>query len=100
MSPAENPREPESTAHDPGHGAPVQGEGDYEAARRHRDAATRYVRDHDVERAARDAAPRSPEEARALRDAEAAGRSESRGEDRRDVMQESAIDSPSDDKAT
>jgi len=33
-------------------------------------------------------------------DAERAGRERGRGEDRRDVMGESAIDSPADDKAT
>lgn len=81
-------------------GESVQGEGDYEAARRHREAATRFVRGHDVERAAREAAPRSPGEARELAAAERVGRGESRGEDRHDVMQEAAIDSPADDKAT
>jgi hypothetical protein len=83
-----------------GPGGAVQGEGDYEAARRHREAASRHARDRDVEREARDAAPRSPNEARDMLDAEREGRERSRGEDRRDVMQESAIDSPSDDKAT
>lgn len=78
----------------------VQGEGDYDAARRHREAATGFARDHDVERAAREAAPASPEEAQELLRSERAGRRHSRGEDRRDVMQEAAIDSPSDDKAT
>lgn len=79
---------------------PVQGEGDYEAARRHRESASRHAQERDLEREAREAAPRSPEEARDLVDAERVGRERSRGDDRRDVMQESAIDSPSDDKAT
>ena len=78
----------------------VQGEGDYEAARRHRDSATEFARSHDVEAAARDAAPDSPEDERSLLEAERRGRDRSRGEDRRDVMQDVVIDSPQDDKAT
>lgn len=81
-------------------GSKVQGEGDYEAARRYREAATDHARHDDVEREARDAAPRNPAEAREMREAERAGRDRARGEDRHDVMGESAIDSPSDDKAT
>ena len=78
----------------------MQGEGNYEAARRHRKAATEHARSHDVEREAREAALGTPEEARELRDAERQGRERARGEDRRDVMSEAAIDSPADDKAT
>ncbi len=69
-------------------------------ARRHRDSATEFARSHDVEAAARDAAPESPEEARSLLEAERQGRARTRGEDGRDVMQDVAIDSPQDDKAT
>jgi hypothetical protein len=78
----------------------VQGEGDYEAARRHREAATEFTRSHDVEEAARDAAPRSPEQGRELLEAERKGRERARGEDRRHVMDEEAINSPQDNKAT
>ena len=78
----------------------IQGEGDYDAARRHRAAATEHARRHDVEEEARAAEPSTPEEAREMQEAEREGRRRTRGEDRRDVMQESAIDSPADDKAT
>jgi hypothetical protein len=55
-----------------GHG--VQGEGDYEAARRYQSDAGKYVRSANIERAARAAAPRTEDEARELAEAEAAGR--------------------------
>lgn len=67
---------------DPAHpGAPdpeLQGEGNYTAARRHRKSVERFVDSGDVERAARDAAPASDEEARELREAEEAGRAHAR----------------------
>jgi len=88
--------------HESGENAPqhaIQGEGDQDAARRHRESATEFARSHDVEAEARDAAPGTPEEARALLEAERQGRERARGEDRRDVMQEVEIDSPQDDKA-
>jgi len=52
----------------------VQGEGDYQAARRYQADVERYVQGADIEGAARAAAPRSEEEARELAAAEAAGR--------------------------
>jgi hypothetical protein len=78
----------------------VQGEGDYDAARRHRKSASEYARSHDVEAEARAAAPQTPGDASALLEAERQGRARARGEDRRDVMQDAEIDSPQDDKAT
>ncbi len=59
-------------------GSAVQGEGDYEAARRHRESAERFVESGAVPSAARSAAPASAEEAEALEDAEAAGRKPAR----------------------
>lgn len=53
----------------------IQGEGDYEAARRYRAGAERYARTADVRRAAREAAPHSEAEADELERAEALGRS-------------------------
>jgi hypothetical protein len=53
----------------------VQGEGNYRAARRYRTAAERFAHRADVERAARQAAPRSEVEAQDMAEAEAAGRS-------------------------
>lgn len=53
----------------------LQGEGNYDAARRHRESAEGFVKKHDVEQAARDAQPQSAEEAQQLEDAESEGRS-------------------------
>ena len=52
----------------------VQGEGDYEAARRYRGEVEKYVQSADIEQAARDAAPRDAREAAQMAAAEAAGR--------------------------
>lgn len=84
------PKPPASKApHVPSAGqGEVQGEGDYDAARRHRESASGFVRSHDIEAEARAAAPRNAEDARALLEAERKGRERTRGEDRRDVMQE------------
>ncbi len=53
----------------------IQGEGDYRSAREYREEVKEFLQRADVEKAARDAAPRNPEEARELEEAEAAGRS-------------------------
>jgi hypothetical protein len=70
----------------------VQGEGNYEAARRFDKASAEFVRSHDVEKLARNAAPRSPAEAERLRDAEEEGRSHSKGEDEGEDVQSSQGD--------
>ena len=59
----------------------VQGEGDYEAARRYRKRTTEFLENNDVEKAAVRAAPRSRTEAEGLAAAEAAGRKRAKGED-------------------
>ena len=59
----------------------VQGEGDYEAARRYNDSAREFLHSADVEQAARDAAPDSVAEATELERAETAGRSRAKEED-------------------
>lgn len=59
----------------------VQGEGDYEAARRYRERVDEYVENNDVEKAAVRAAPESAAEAQELAAAEAEGKSHSKGED-------------------
>jgi hypothetical protein len=56
-------------------GTRVQGEGDYDAARRYRSKIENYVRTADIEGAARAAAPRNKREAAEMAAAEAAGRS-------------------------
>lgn len=55
-----------------------QGEGNYTAARRHRASAEHFIDSGKVAPAARDAAPRSDDEARDLREAEQAGRAHAR----------------------
>ena len=52
----------------------VQGEGDYQAARRYEADVGNFVRSANIERAARAAAPQNEDEARELAEAEAAGR--------------------------
>ena len=56
----------------------LQGEGDYRAARRYRAAAERYADSGDAPRAARAAAPRDPDEAAEMAEAEAEGRARAR----------------------
>ena len=56
----------------------VQGEGDYEAARRYRKKVRKFVDGADVSKAAKDAKPRSSNEAKQLTDAEAKGLSRSK----------------------
>ena len=59
----------------------VQGEGDYDAARRYDKAAREFAESGKVEDAARDAGPHSAEEADELRRAEREGKSHAKGED-------------------
>jgi hypothetical protein len=59
----------------------VQGEGDYEAARRYDKAAREFAESGKVDEAARDAKPTSPQEADELRRAESEGKSHAKGED-------------------
>ena len=58
------------TAADPA----LQGEGNYTAARRHREATEAFVESGRVEKAARDAAPKTALEAESLKAAERKGR--------------------------
>jgi hypothetical protein len=58
----------------------VQGEGDYDAARRYDKASREFAQSGNVEPAARDAAPHSASEAKDLERAEAEGKSHSKGE--------------------
>ena len=61
----------------------IQGEGDYHSAREYREEVREFLERTDVEKAAREAAPRNPREARELEEAEAAGRSRAKGGSRR-----------------
>lgn len=58
----------------------VQGEGDYDAARRYDKAAKEFAESGRVEQAAHEAAPQSAEQARELKEAERIGESHSKGE--------------------
>jgi hypothetical protein len=59
----------------------VQGEGDYESARKFDDDEAAFVKSGRVDRAARDAEPKSQAEADEMNKAEEVGKSRSRGED-------------------
>jgi hypothetical protein len=63
---------------------PIQGEGDYQAARRFRKDSEEFVAQADVEALARKAAPSSAKEARDLALAEERGRDRSKGDDAAD----------------
>ena len=57
------------------------GEGNYAATRQYNKGVKDHMEHHDVEREARDAAPRSKSEAKDMEDAEREGRSRSKGGD-------------------
>jgi hypothetical protein len=63
----------------------VQGEGDYEAAKRYRDKVTEFVKRSDIDDLARKASPLSPREAREDALAEESARGRSKGDDPADV---------------
>src|SRR6202163_1151532 len=59
----------------------VQGEGDYESAKKFDDDEAAFVKSGRVDKAARDAEPKSQAEANEMKRAEEAGKSRSKGED-------------------
>ena len=59
----------------------VQGEGDYESAKKFDDAEAAFAKSGRVDQAARDAEPKSQAEADEMKKAEDAGKSRSKGED-------------------
>ena len=61
------------------------GEGNYKATRQYNEGLKEHVQNHDIEKEARDAAPKSPEEAREMEEAENIGKSRSRGEETPDA---------------
>ncbi|HVW67716.1 MAG TPA: hypothetical protein VHB68_02025 [Steroidobacteraceae bacterium] len=63
----------------------VQGEGDYEAARRYRKEVKDYVEHADIDKAAREAAPQSEREQGEMEAAEQAGRAHSKAGTERDM---------------
>jgi hypothetical protein len=58
------------------------GEGNYKATRQYNEGLKEHVEHHDIEREARDAAPRSAAEEKEMEEAERIGRSRARGEDK------------------
>jgi hypothetical protein len=56
------------------------GEGNYKATRQYNEGLKEHVQNHDIEKEARDAASKSPEEAREMEEAENIGKSRARGE--------------------
>jgi len=63
------------------HMGKVQGEGDYESAKKFDDEESAFAKSGRVDQAARDAEPRSKAEAAEMSKAEEAGKSRSKGED-------------------
>ena len=55
------------------------GEGNYKATRQYNEGLKEHVEHHDIEKDARDAAPKSDEEAREMEEAEREGRSRAKG---------------------
>jgi len=59
----------------------IQGEGDYESAKKFDDAQAAFVKSGKVDQAARDAEPKSDAEAQDMQNAEETGKSRAKGED-------------------
>ena len=57
------------------------GEGNYEASRKYNEGLKEHVQHHDIEKEARDAAPKNEAEAKQMRDAEREAASRAKGED-------------------
>jgi hypothetical protein len=87
--PAQQPRQQEQRG-DPDK---QYGEGNYQASRDYDRGLKEHLRTHDVEREARDAAPRSDEEAREMEQAEDLGKRKAEGmKDPKDQMDDSGRD--------
>ena len=56
------------------------GEGNYKASRQYNEGMKEHVENHDIEKEARDAAPRTASEEKEMEEAERIGRSKSKGE--------------------
>lgn len=57
------------------------GEGSYSGTRQYNEGLKEHVQNHDIEREARDAAPRNASEEKEMEEAERIGRSKARGKD-------------------
>ena len=74
----EAPKQPQRQQQQSGEGQQY-GEGNYKATRDYNRGLKDHVEHHDIEKEARDAAPRSAEEAKEMEDAERAGLARARG---------------------
>jgi hypothetical protein len=61
------------------------GEGNYKATRQYNEGLKEHVQNHDIEKEARDAAPKSAQEEKEMEDAERIGKSRARGGDSKDA---------------
>ena len=75
----QQPQQPQQQQPQDGEGKQY-GEGNYKATRDYDQGLKQHMQTHDVEKEARDAAPRSDAEAREMQRAEEAGRSRARGD--------------------
>jgi hypothetical protein len=66
-------------------GGKIQGEGDYDASRRYREEVGEFLGKADVTKLAREAAPKSAQEAREMSLAQESGERRSKGDDPADV---------------
>lgn len=78
MKQQQQPKRDAAPRHDVANDPPLQGEGNYAAARRHRKSAEAFVDSGRVDRAAHDAAPKDATEKREMQQAEQEGRARGR----------------------
>ncbi|HXF79201.1 MAG TPA: hypothetical protein VN598_10090 [Usitatibacter sp.] len=74
------PPKPSGQQQQQGGEGPQYGEGNYKATRQYNEGVKDHMQHHDVEKEARDAAPRSDAEARDMERAEEEGRSRAKGD--------------------
>jgi hypothetical protein len=82
-SPQQSPsgsRKPQQQQHAGSGEGKQYGEGNYAATRQYNEGVKEHVQNHDIEREARDAAPRSAAEEKEMENAERIGRSRARGD--------------------
>lgn len=76
------PQEPSGQQQQQGGEGEQYGEGNYKATRQYNEGVKDHMQHHDVDKEARDAAPKSDAEAREMERAEEEGRSRAKGDSR------------------
>lgn len=76
----QKPGEPQQQQQQAGQGQQY-GEGSYSGTKQYNEGLKKHMNQHDIEKEALDAAPKSEEEARQMEEAERVARSKSKGED-------------------